>query len=225
MADLGTEGFTILRVSTADQVATLLRNKILSGELKPGTPLQEVPLASAIGVARNTIREAMRVLVYEGLVRHSPRRGGSVTALTEEDVADIYKLRRWIELPAVDQAASLTPDDLRPLDMAAELKTAVDARDWNRVVELDMTFHRRLVAFIGSARLDQFYRTLLSELRIGLMLVDRITSDGARLVIDHQELHELLASGRISECKEALRTHLDRAETDLKSVIQSLGAN
>src|SRR4029453_15745740 len=124
MADLGTEGFTILRVSTADQVATLLRNKILSGELKPGTPLQEVPLASAIGVARKTIREAMRVLVYEGLVRHSPRRGGSVTALTEEDVADIYKLRRWIELPAVDQAASLTPDDLRPLDMAAELKTA-----------------------------------------------------------------------------------------------------
>jgi len=221
MAEFASEGFTISRVSTADQVAALLRDKILSGELKPGTPLQEVPLATAIGVARNTIREAMRVLVYEGLVRHSPRRGGSVTALTEDDVTDIYKLRRWIELPALDNVAALTTDDLRPLDVAAELKKAVESRDWNRVVELDMAFHRRLVAFVGSVRLDQFYRTLLSELRIGLMLVDRTSSDGARLVTDHQELYEMLVARRISECKDALRLHLDRAESDLKSVIGS----
>jgi DNA-binding GntR family transcriptional regulator len=221
MPEFAAEGFTILRVSTADQVAALLRDKILSGELKPGTPLQEVPLATAIGVARNTIREAMRVLVYEGLVRHSPRRGGFVTALTEEDVTDIYKLRRWIELPAIDNVASLTPDDLRPLDLAADLNQAVEARDWNRVVELDMGFHRRLVGFIGSTRLDQFYRTLLSELRIGLMLVDRTSSDGARLVTDHQELYEMLVAGRLAECREALRLHLDRAESDLKSVIAS----
>jgi DNA-binding GntR family transcriptional regulator len=222
MAELRSEGFTILRTSTADQVAALLRDKILSGELKPGTPLLEVPLATAVGVARNTIREAMRVLVHEGLVRHSPRRGGSVTVLTEEDIADIYKLRRFIELPAVDETASLTTEDLRSLDISVELKNAVEARDWNKVVEVDMTFHSRLVSFIGSARLDQFYRTLVSELRIGLMLLDRNTSDGARLVSDHRELHEMIVRGRRVECRDALRSHLDRAESDLKRVIASV---
>src|SRR5581483_10940728 len=52
----------INRVSVADQVASILRQRILSGELRPGTALQEVPLAASLGVSRNTMREATRIL-------------------------------------------------------------------------------------------------------------------------------------------------------------------
>src|SRR2546423_760865 len=84
------EGLTIKRVSTSDQVATALREKIFSGELRPGTPLQEVAMAASVGVSRNTLREAIRQLVHEGLVRHSVHRGAAVTELSEDDIADIY---------------------------------------------------------------------------------------------------------------------------------------
>jgi len=52
----------INRVSVADQAAAILRQRILNGELRPGTPLQEIPLAASLGVSRNTMREAVRIL-------------------------------------------------------------------------------------------------------------------------------------------------------------------
>jgi len=76
----------INRLSVADQVATLLRQRILEGEFRPGTQLQELPLASSLGVSRNTMREAMRILSIEGLLRHSLHRGVAVSQLALRDV-------------------------------------------------------------------------------------------------------------------------------------------
>src|SRR5258707_10330814 len=76
----------INRVSVADQVATLLRQRILEGEFRPGTQLQELPLASSLGVSRNTMREAIRILSLEGLLRRSLHRGAAVSQLSLRDV-------------------------------------------------------------------------------------------------------------------------------------------
>src|SRR6202049_4306805 len=61
----------IHRVSVADQVASILRQRILNGELRPETPQQEVPLAASLGVSRNTMREATRILSLENLLKRS----------------------------------------------------------------------------------------------------------------------------------------------------------
>src|SRR5229473_6582660 len=95
------------RVSVADQVATVLRQRILDGELRPGTSLQEVPLASALGVSRNTMREAMRILSLEGLLKRNLHRGVTVSQLSVRDVQEIYQLRRMLEIPAVLAAKDL----------------------------------------------------------------------------------------------------------------------
>ena len=65
----------IHRLSVADQVASVLRQRILDGELRPGTPLQELSLATALGVSRNTMREALRILALEGLLHRNLHRG------------------------------------------------------------------------------------------------------------------------------------------------------
>ena len=65
----------IHRVSVADQVASVLRQQILTGELRPGMPLQEAPLATSLGVSRNTMREATRILSLEGLLKRRIHRG------------------------------------------------------------------------------------------------------------------------------------------------------
>jgi len=73
--------------SVADQVASILRRRILDGELLPGTALQEVPMATSLGVSRNTVREATRILSLEGLLKRSAHRGVAVAQLSLEDVA------------------------------------------------------------------------------------------------------------------------------------------
>src|SRR5438874_10933639 len=96
----------IHRVSVADQVASVLRQQILTGELRPGMPLQEIPLAASLGVSRNTMREATRILSLEGLLRRRIHRGIAVSQLSLKDVQEIYQLRRMLEISAVLAAES-----------------------------------------------------------------------------------------------------------------------
>src|SRR5437773_11880448 len=105
----------IHRVSVADQVASILRQRILKGELRPGMPLQEVPLAASLGVSRNTMREATRILSLEGLLKRSIHRGVAVSQRSLKDVEEIYHLRRILEISAVLGAKSEDGDVLREL--------------------------------------------------------------------------------------------------------------
>src|SRR5947208_6896994 len=110
----------ITRISVADQVAAILRQRILDGELRPGTALQEVPTAASLGVSRNTMREATRILSLEGLLKRSIHRGVAVSQLSLKDVKEIYHLRRMLEIPAVLAARKPSAEIL------AEIRSALD---------------------------------------------------------------------------------------------------
>src|SRR6202158_4976239 len=110
----------ITRVSVADQVAALLRQRILDGEFRPGAQLLELPLASSLGVSRNTMREAVRILSQEGLLRRNLHRGVAVCQLSLRDVREIYQLRRMLELPAVLAARNADPGLLQEISSAGE---------------------------------------------------------------------------------------------------------
>src|SRR6267143_1919082 len=130
------------RVSVADQVATVLRQRILDGELRPGTPLPEVPLASSLGVSRNTMREAVRILCLEGLLKRNIHRGVTVSRLSLKDVQEIYQLRRMLEIPAVLAARKPRPEILGELrNLVDGYEKAVRSRDWTRAVGCDLQFH------------------------------------------------------------------------------------
>jgi DNA-binding GntR family transcriptional regulator len=211
---------SIARVSMASQVAAVIRGKILGGELKPGSQLAEIPLAAWAGVSRNTMREAIQVLVREGLVRHSKHRGGTVTKLKEKDIDDIYQARRCLERAGIRAACVAAPDQIVELErIVSEIGTAAKASDWSQMVSGDLFFHHQLVTFLGSDRLNRFYNTLLSELRLGLVLVDRTTFDGSRLFSQHSELLELIRTGQTEECVARLTEHLAESERNLRDVI------
>lgn len=210
----------IHRVSVADQVASVLRQKILSGELRPGTALQEVPLAASLGVSRNTVREATRILSLEGLLRKSIHRGVAVSQLSPQDVKEIYHLRRMLEIPAV-LAAKAKPDDI-----LASLKTALEGyeravreKNWAEAVNYDLQFHSRLIGFLQNKRLESFYRNLIAEVRMGMVLVDRSHDDPGRLVPVHRKIYQLLTAGKLKQCAALLSQHLDDSEVRLTSVM------
>ena len=92
------------RVSVVDELTGVLRDRILDGDLTPGTPLRETDLAQAYAVSRHTLRAALRELAVEGLVRIEPNRGASVARLDEADIQGLYELRAALELEAAHLA-------------------------------------------------------------------------------------------------------------------------
>src|ERR687890_2689420 len=87
--------------STVDRVADELRRAVFDGELESGTPLREVALAASLGVSRPTVREALGVLVLEGLATREPNRGVSVTSPDPGSVRDVCQARTVLELAGV----------------------------------------------------------------------------------------------------------------------------
>ena len=210
----------IHRVSVADQVASILRQRILKGELRPGMPLQEVPLAASLGVSRNTMREATRILSLEGLLKRSIHRGVAVSQLSLKDVEEIYHLRRMLEIPAVLTANTNNADVLPELKNAFEgYEQAVQDRDWVRAVEVDLQFHTLLIRFHRNRRLESFYQKLIGELRMGMVLVDRGHDDPGRLVPAHRRLYQLLSAGKLKQCAALLAQHLDDSESRLSRIM------
>jgi DNA-binding GntR family transcriptional regulator len=216
---------TIERSSTAAQVAGAMRTRIISGEWAPGMPLREITLADSLGVSRNTAREAIRVLAREGLVDHHMHRGARVAVLSEEDVEDIMRIRRTVELTAVKASADVDPAKLGPVRNAVDaLAAAAERGDWGNVIEADVAFHRALVALLASPRLNRFYEELQGELQLCLALIDRQNEEPDPLVVEHRELFELIESGEQRRCCEVLESHLADSEQVLKSIVAQVAA-
>ena len=210
----------IHRVSVADQVASILRQRILNGELRPGTPLQEVPLAASLGVSRNTMREATRILSLENLLKRSIHRGVAVSQLSLKDVQEIYHLRRMLEISGVLGAKNSRSEVLPELRDAVEgYERAVRERDWLRAVGFDFQFHSLLIRFHRNRRLESFYQRVIGELRMGMVLVDRSHDDPGALIPVHRKMYQLLAAGKLKECAAVLVQHLDDSESRLSRVM------
>jgi DNA-binding GntR family transcriptional regulator len=210
----------IHRVSVADQVASNLRQRVLNGELRPGTSLQEIPLAESFGVSRNTMREAVRILSLEGLVKRNIHRGIAVAQLSLRDVHEIYHVRRLLEIQAVLAAKNPDPDLLRQLRVGLQqYEKAVRANDWVEAVNHDLHFHALLIRFLRNSRLEAFYQKTIGELRMGMVLVDRRHDDPGMLVPVHRKLYQLLIAGKLKQCAGLLAQHLDDSESRLSRLL------
>jgi DNA-binding GntR family transcriptional regulator len=89
------------QTSTVDRVVEELRRAVFEGELESGTPLREVALAESLGVSRPTVREALTVLVADGLATREPHRGVAVATPDPESIGDVSRARGVLELAGV----------------------------------------------------------------------------------------------------------------------------
>ncbi|MGW4597901.1 GntR family transcriptional regulator [Streptomyces sp. NPDC004457] len=160
------------RTSTAERVSDILRSRISEGYFPPGTRLSEDGIGGALGVSRNTLREAFRLLTHERLLIHELNRGVFVRVLTVEDVEDIYRTRSLVEC-AVVRGMGEPPYRLDGLVAAVEEGRAAAAEnDWKGLGTANIHFHRELVALAGSERTDELMRSVFAELRLAFHVVD-----------------------------------------------------
>jgi DNA-binding GntR family transcriptional regulator len=162
--------------SKADEVAAALRELIVRGDIAPGAPLRQRHLAERFGVSPTPVREALRRLESEGLVRNDLNRGSTVAELDAETVEESYRIRAELEALAVRLAAAkLTPADLRAL-RAVHLELEACHQGDPRIHGLNRRLHFRLYEAAGSP-------LLLSMLR----LLWRSFPGGPRVFRPHQE--------------------------------------
>ena len=167
------------------EVAELLRERIFSNQLPPGSWIDEMALAEEYGISRTPLREAIKVLATEGLVTMKVRRGAYVTEVNAKDRADVYHLLSLLESDAAGVVAQrATPAQLQDLQtLHTELAAAVNSTD--RFFEINERFHMRLLEIADNRWRDQ----LCADLR-KVMKLNRHNS--------------LLKSGRVAE---SLREH------------------
>ncbi|MDN3360042.1 GntR family transcriptional regulator [Actinomadura sp. DC4] len=208
------------RTSTVSRLAGALRTRIIEGALRPGAQLPEHAVADLLGVSRNTLREAFRLLAHEGLVVHEPHRGVFVRTLDAADVRDIYTTRRLVECAAVRSENA-------PPEAVAELRAAVGAAQaavagerWNDVGTADLRFHAAIVALAGSWRLDGLMDRVLAELRLAFHVLDDPRRLHEPYVRRNGEIAALVEQGRTADAADALAAYLDDAERELLAGIR-----
>src|SRR5262249_203881 len=98
---------------------------------------------------------------------------------------------------------------------------AVHASNWVVAVELDLRFHSQLIRFHRSKRLESFYQKLIGELRMGMVMVDRVHDDPSALIPLHRDILTLLASGQAEQSDVLLAKDLEDSECRLRDIVGS----
>ncbi|GAA3051889.1 GntR family transcriptional regulator [Streptomyces roseofulvus] len=197
------------RTSTAERVADILRTRIAEGFFPPGTRLSEESIGGALGVSRNTLREAFRLLTHERLLVHELNRGVFVRVLAVDDVEDIYRTRRLVEC-AVVRGLGHPPFPVDGLAAAvAEGEAAARAGDWHGVSTANIHFHRELVALARSARTDELMRGVLAELRLAFHVVDDPRALHEPYLVRNKEILDALRAGERAAAERLLARYLD----------------
>jgi DNA-binding GntR family transcriptional regulator len=174
--------------------------------------LHEVQFTKAYGVSRHTLREAISILVGEGLLSRTSFKGVEVTRLTAEDVRDIFTARRSIELSAVEAfagASKAAADKLfRAIDAVSKASAMANSEAMNAA---DLAVHVALVAVHGSKRLSAAHAGLLRELHI--LLFNAYSDDElAQTAEKHREFGLFLRRGDLKGARAQLEERLLRAE-------------
>jgi DNA-binding GntR family transcriptional regulator len=203
----------LARPSTAELLAADLRREILDGDPAAGERLRERELVERYGVARHTLRAALRQLAGEGLVRIEPHRGATVARLGPDDIRDLYELRAALELEAthlaLERHGGRLPEPVHAALAALEQACARLDPSWSEISHAHAELHGAIVAASDSPRIVTAHRALTGELLLFLLQLQPHV-EAERLAADHAALVAALER----EGAGVLRAHLrESAET------------
>jgi len=221
---VGTDPFGSLsfeHASTVDRVADELRRAVFDGELEPGTPLREVALADSLGVARSTIREALSLLVVEGIALREPNRGVQVASPDPGSIRDVVRARTVLEVAGIrswNTAEEAARDAVRQalVDYTTAVRAGATVHELNAK---HLAIHLTFVGLLGSPRLVAMAESLSSELKLALAQTDRVRRNSHDQAGSHNHLLGLLERGDVDGAAAEIQTHLADAEAAILAAL------
>lgn len=207
------------RPTASEHVAEVLREAIFRGVLRSGQQLQQDLLAAQFGVSRIPVREALRQLEAAGLVTVYPHRGAVVSALSAQEVEEIYEIRVALECLALRLAIPhLAAGDLKRAEkIIHEIDRVEDIGRWS---ELNLDFHATLYASAKRPRLLSLIHTLRMNVDRYHRIYISLMHHKPQSQREHRRILEACRRGQEAEATRALEQHLSTAARKLVSYLK-----
>jgi DNA-binding GntR family transcriptional regulator len=209
--------------SLHDEVAAKLRERIFAGELAPGSFIDEPALCSGLSISRTPLREALKVLTAEGLLRHEPRRGCFVSEITERDLDEIFPVIALLEGRCAFEAANNATDaDLAALDQLHDrLQRSAKAKRITEYYETNFAIHEAIILLANNRWLAQ----VIGDLRkiVKLARLQQLHAPGRleQSLSEHMAVYAALKAHDAEGAEAAMRTHLTRQRVALRELARN----
>ncbi len=212
---------TFTKLTVAEQIATALRDEIVTGQLPAGTRLPQVEIARRFRVSTTPVREAFGLLQRDGLVQIDTHRGVTVFLPTFQDLVEHYEIRMALEMLAAEKAAAcFQSQDAPPLiAILDEMRATSDAAYY---VERNQQFHLCLYGLPGASRL----LTMIEELRNASLAYNHLYAaadvprDAERLDAEHREILAACQANDPVRAANAVREHIHQTIIHVKKVLE-----
>lgn len=222
--------------SLHQQTYEALRSSILSGQLAPGDRLVETQLAHQLQVSRTPIREAIRQLQREGLVKADSSGGLRVTAISALDAMQLYDCRLALEQLSVIEACEhanqsqidrlaqyvTEAEDLLTLNNAQSL--SLDTRA-DQLLDLDYHFHRLIAEGANNPWLVFLLDQVFDKMALLRMETTRHDPEVLEVRLEHRQIYQAIAQRDRSAASEAIQEHLTASKVRVIQSIQDLHPN
>lgn len=192
----------------SDRVYDAICNAIVEGELAPGQRLREAEVADTLGVSRTPVREAFARLGQQNLVDKEPSGAYSVAKWDRQTLWEVATVRTALEELAIGQACqNLTEEDFGILqNLIADVGTAIENKDYERLIAIDINFHSFLWSRSGHKLLEAMLEQLRPQVRYFMYLAR--PADEHYTTESHQKLVEALRRGDAEVVKSTLKEHI-----------------
>lgn len=206
--------------SLHDEVASQLRERIFSGALAPGSYVDEPALCAELGISRTPLREALKVLTAEGLLRHEPRRGCFVAEITERDLDEIFPVIALLEGRCAFEAASNASDaELVALEQLHDkLNRAARAKRINDYYAVNYAIHEAIIALANNRWLAQVIGDLRKILKLARLQQLHAPGRLEQSLSEHMAVFAALKARDAEGAEAAMRTHLTRQRVALRDL-------
>jgi DNA-binding GntR family transcriptional regulator len=199
--------------SGREKAYAYLRENVLIDPEMQGKFLNEQELAADIGVSRTPVREALLLLVSDGLVELIPQRGAYVPVVTGREISELMELRGVLECHAarlVIAEGRVPAAEMREtLALQAALPDTLQPEAAREFIRLDTLFHQQLIDAAGNELISRTYSKLhVRQILVGVSALFRTAGRRHDVCAEHQGILDALVSGDAARAQEAIDHHL-----------------
>jgi DNA-binding GntR family transcriptional regulator len=211
------------RQQLPEEVASYVRELIISGKVRAGEFLRMEPIAEAVGVSNTPVREGLLALSSEGFVRLVPRRGFVVAPFTQQDIRDLFWAQAQLAGELAARAAKkITPDQITALESILEqFDRAVEADDKDGIADLGHAFHRQINLAADSQRLALVLGSVVKHLpnRFYATIEGQVESTRN----EHPLLVEALKARDVRKARSVTEKHIREGADHLIAILEERG--
>lgn len=202
--------YEISRKSLHQELVSRIQVLIISGDLEPGTKVPEKSLCERFGVSRTPLREALKVLASDGLVRLEPNRGAWVTLVTASEVEEVFPVLGALESLSGELACrNISDDEIRAVrDLHDRMMVSYENRNLDEYFKLNQQIHRQILLAARNDTLTTSCQALSLRMQRARYLANMSEERWAAAVQEHDRIIHLLEARDGEQLGATLAAHM-----------------